>query len=79
MSQPERASIRLAELLGVLSLGTDLGMGQPMEHILRQCLISMRLAQVTAAGRPRPCWRTTGSRPTPWRRRESACWPARPR
>jgi len=45
MSQPERASIRLAELLGVLSLGTDLGMGQPMEHILRQCLISMRLAQ----------------------------------
>ena len=44
MSQPERASIRLAELLGVLSLGTDLGMGQPMEHVLRQCLISMRLA-----------------------------------
>ena len=45
MSQPARSSIRLAELLGVLSLGTDLGMGQPMEHVLRQCLISMRLAQ----------------------------------
>ena len=45
MSQPARASIRLAELLGVLSLATDLGLGQPMEHVLRQCLISMRLAQ----------------------------------
>ena len=36
--------IRLAELIAVLSLGTDLGMGQPMEHVLRQCLISLRLA-----------------------------------
>ena len=45
MSQPARASIRLAELLGVLSLAADLGLGQPMEHALRQCLISMRLAQ----------------------------------
>jgi HD domain-containing protein len=36
--------VRLAELLAVLSLGTDLGMGQPMEHVLRQCLISLRLA-----------------------------------
>ncbi|MFD4182758.1 HD domain-containing phosphohydrolase [Rhodococcus sp. NPDC058514] len=43
---PERApeGVRLAELLGVLSLGTDLGMGQPMEHVLRQCLIALRLA-----------------------------------
>jgi HD-GYP domain-containing protein (c-di-GMP phosphodiesterase class II) len=41
----DRPSIRLAELLGVLSLGTDLGMGQPMEHVLRQCLLSLRLAQ----------------------------------
>ena len=39
------SGVRLAELLAVLSLGTDLGMGQPMEHILRQCLISLRLAQ----------------------------------
>jgi HD-GYP domain-containing protein (c-di-GMP phosphodiesterase class II) len=37
---------RLAELLAVLSLATDLGMGQPMEHVLRQCLISLRLAQL---------------------------------
>ena len=45
MSQATRAHIRLAELLGVLSFGADLGMGQPMEHVLRQCLISLRLAE----------------------------------
>ncbi len=39
------SSVRLAELLAVLSLATDLGMGQPMEHVLRQCLICLRLAQ----------------------------------
>jgi HD-GYP domain-containing protein (c-di-GMP phosphodiesterase class II) len=27
-----------------MSLGTDLGMGQPMEHVLRQSLIALRLA-----------------------------------
>lgn len=37
-------AVRLAELLAVLSLGTDLGLGQPMEHVLRQCLIALRLA-----------------------------------
>jgi HD-GYP domain-containing protein (c-di-GMP phosphodiesterase class II) len=47
MTEPAgRPGIRLAELLGVLSLATDLGMGQPMEHVLRQCLICMRLAQI---------------------------------
>ena len=45
MTHPARTGIRLAELLGVLSLATDLGMGQPMEHVLRQCLISLRLAE----------------------------------
>lgn len=35
----------MAELLGVISLGVDLGMGQPMEHVLRQCLIALRLAE----------------------------------
>jgi HD-GYP domain-containing protein (c-di-GMP phosphodiesterase class II) len=39
--QPE---VRLAELVAALSLGIDLGFGQPMEHVLRQCLIAMRLA-----------------------------------
>ena len=45
MTQGARAHIRLAELLGVLSFGADLGMGLPMEHVLRQCLISLRLAE----------------------------------
>jgi HD-GYP domain-containing protein (c-di-GMP phosphodiesterase class II)/DNA-binding CsgD family transcriptional regulator len=31
-------------VVAALSLGTDLGMGLPMEHVLRQCLIAMRLA-----------------------------------
>jgi HD-GYP domain-containing protein (c-di-GMP phosphodiesterase class II) len=39
-----RLNVRLAELLGVLSLGTDVGLGQPMEHALRQCVIALRLA-----------------------------------
>src|SRR5438876_7770885 len=40
-----RSRVRLAELLAVLSLGTDLGMGQPMEHVMRECLIALRLAE----------------------------------
>ncbi|HEY2073420.1 MAG TPA: HD domain-containing phosphohydrolase [Gaiellaceae bacterium] len=36
--------MRLAELVAALSLGIDLGFGQPMEHVLRQCLIALRLA-----------------------------------
>jgi len=39
------AGVRLAELVAALSLGIDLGFGQPMEHVLRQCLIAMRLAE----------------------------------
>jgi HD-GYP domain-containing protein (c-di-GMP phosphodiesterase class II) len=41
----DRAHVRLAELVGALSLGIDLGFGQPMEHVLRQCLISLRLSE----------------------------------
>ncbi|HKR71926.1 MAG TPA: HD domain-containing phosphohydrolase [Streptosporangiaceae bacterium] len=37
--------VTLAELLAVLSLAADLGMGQPMEHVLRQCLIALRIAE----------------------------------
>src|ERR1700754_2841084 len=43
--EPDRASVRLAELVGALSLGIDLGFGQPMEHVLRQCLIALRLSE----------------------------------
>src|SRR6266700_5130826 len=37
--------VRMAELVAALSLGIDLGFGQPMEHVLRQCLISLRIAE----------------------------------
>ena len=44
-SEVDRAHVRLAELVAALSLGIDLGFGQPMEHVLRQCLIALRLAE----------------------------------
>lgn len=39
------SGVRLAELIAALSLGTDLGLGQPMEHVLRSCLIALRLGE----------------------------------
>jgi HD-GYP domain-containing protein (c-di-GMP phosphodiesterase class II) len=36
--------LRLAELVAALSLGVDLGFDQPMEHVLRQTVITLRLA-----------------------------------
>jgi HD-GYP domain-containing protein (c-di-GMP phosphodiesterase class II) len=38
-----RPDVRLAELVAMLSLASDLGMGQPMEHAMRTCLIALRL------------------------------------
>jgi HD-GYP domain-containing protein (c-di-GMP phosphodiesterase class II) len=37
--------LALAELVALLSLGTDLGLGQPMEHMVRACLVALRLAE----------------------------------
>ena len=45
MPDADRGGVRLAELVAALSLGIDLGFGQPMEHVLRQCLIALRLAE----------------------------------
>jgi HD-GYP domain-containing protein (c-di-GMP phosphodiesterase class II) len=42
------ATVRLAELVALLSLGTDLGLGQPMEHMIRASLIALRLAESAA-------------------------------
>ena len=39
------SGLRLAELLAAFSLATDLGMGQPMEHVLRSWLIAARLGE----------------------------------
>ena len=40
------ARVRLAELVATISLGTDLGLGQPMEHVIRQTIIALRLADL---------------------------------
>jgi HD-GYP domain-containing protein (c-di-GMP phosphodiesterase class II) len=40
-----RAGVRLAELIAALSLATDLGLGLPMEHVLRQCVVALGLSE----------------------------------
>src|SRR5689334_9134964 len=44
MAARDTAKVRLSELVALLSVGTDLGLGQPMEHMIRACLLSLRLA-----------------------------------
>jgi HD-GYP domain-containing protein (c-di-GMP phosphodiesterase class II) len=41
--------VRLAELVAALSLGIDLGFAQPMEHVLRQSLIALRISDLLGA------------------------------
>jgi hypothetical protein len=36
--------VRLSELVAALSLSSDFALGQPMEHVLRSCLIALRVA-----------------------------------
>jgi HD-GYP domain-containing protein (c-di-GMP phosphodiesterase class II) len=38
--------VRLAELVAALSLATDLGLGQPQQHVIRQTLLAMRMADL---------------------------------
>ena len=45
MQQPVRA----AELVGALSLATDLGTGQPLEHALRTAVLAVRLGELAGA------------------------------
>ena len=37
--------MRLAEVVAMLSLATDLGYGQPMEHVQRACMLALRLSE----------------------------------
>jgi HD-GYP domain-containing protein (c-di-GMP phosphodiesterase class II) len=39
------SGVCLAELIAALSLGTDLGLGQPMEHVLRECMLAQGLGR----------------------------------
>jgi hypothetical protein len=52
MAQPDRDvpsphadRVRAAEIIGALSLATDLGTGVPLEHGLQSTLFAMRLAE----------------------------------
>ena len=80
----ERGQVRLAELVAALSLGIDLGFGQPMEHVLRQCLIALRLAerigldeQVGRTSITPRCWSTSGVIPTRTSRRSGSATTSR--
>ena len=42
--------VTLAELVATLSLVADLGMGRPMERVLRQTVVAMRLGAVGFVG-----------------------------
>src|SRR3984957_18476593 len=42
---PLAPPLRLAQAAGVLSLATDLAMGQPLEHGLRTAMLALRTAQ----------------------------------
>lgn len=44
-TSPGPKGLRRAELLAALSLAIDLGLGQPMEHMLRSALIATRIAE----------------------------------
>lgn len=50
MPTSPRTSLKLSELVATLSLVSDLGMGRPMERVLRQTVVALRLAD--AAGMP---------------------------
>jgi HD-GYP domain-containing protein (c-di-GMP phosphodiesterase class II) len=41
--------VRAAELVGALSLATDLGTGQPLEHALRTSVLAVRLGELAGA------------------------------
>jgi HD-GYP domain-containing protein (c-di-GMP phosphodiesterase class II) len=43
--------IRAAELVGALSLATDLGTGQPLEHALRTAVLAVSLGELAGASR----------------------------
>jgi HD-GYP domain-containing protein (c-di-GMP phosphodiesterase class II) len=44
------SGLRLADLVAAFSLATDLGLGQPMEHVLRSWLIAGRMADQLELG-----------------------------
>ena len=49
MNERGEKPIRAAEVIGALSLATDLGTGQPLEHALRTAVLAVRLGELAGA------------------------------
>jgi HD-GYP domain-containing protein (c-di-GMP phosphodiesterase class II) len=49
VSPIDEKPIRAAEVIGALSLATDLGTGQPLEHALRTAVLAVRLGELAGA------------------------------
>src|SRR5947209_17890570 len=39
------SGVQLAEVVAAIALAADLGLGQPLEHVLRSCVIATRFAE----------------------------------
>jgi HD-GYP domain-containing protein (c-di-GMP phosphodiesterase class II) len=48
-STPPQRPIRAAEVVGALSVATDLGTGQPLEHAMRTAVLAVRLGELSGA------------------------------
>jgi hypothetical protein len=59
--------LRLAELIAAWSLTTDLGLGLPQEHVLRQCRIALGLAERLGVDEPARAAVYWASSATTWR------------
>ena len=42
----DQAPVRAAEMIGAMSIATDLGTGQPLEHALRTAILAVRLGEL---------------------------------
>jgi hypothetical protein len=45
VSSLARSEVRLAELVASMSLATHLGLGQPLEHVSRSCVLGLRIGE----------------------------------
>jgi hypothetical protein len=41
----DQPPVRAAEMIGAMSIATDLGTGQPLEHALRTAILAVRLGE----------------------------------
>jgi HD-GYP domain-containing protein (c-di-GMP phosphodiesterase class II) len=55
VAAPPEQPVRAAELVAALSLATDLGTGQPLEHALRTALLGVRLGELAGASADELC------------------------